>query len=110
MSPDGARIAVVGDIGAYDVPALVAKQFGAWQGPKVEAVEFPAIADTQAQLIDYPINRDQVVLAFAKKSLARLDGDFDPYYIYTQIFGGGALGSMSSRLFDLREESGLFYT
>lgn len=110
MSPDGARIAIVGDIGEYDVPALVAQHLGAWQGPKVEQLTFPPVPETQAQLIDYPINRDQIVLAFAKKSIARLDKDFDLYYLYTQVFGGGELGSMSSRLFDLREESGLFYS
>jgi zinc protease len=109
MSPDGARLAIVGDIGDYDVPALVQKQFGGWKGPKVEPIVFPPVADTEAQLIDYPMNRDQIVLAFAKKSIARMDPSYDLYNIYTQIFGGGVLNSMSSRLFALREATGLFY-
>lgn len=110
MSPDGARLAIVGDIEGYDVLGLVQQTLGEWKGPKVELLTFPPVADTQAQVIDYPMNRDQIVLAFAKKSIARLDPQFDLYNLYTQIFGGGALGSMSSRLFDLREATGLFYT
>jgi len=35
--------------------------------------------------------------------------DYDKFWLLDQIFGGGALGSMSSRLFQLRENSGLFY-
>jgi len=110
MSPDGARLAIVGDIGSFDVPKLVAEKLGAWQGPNVAKFEFPPVPDTEPMIIDYPINRDQIVLVFAKKSIKRLDKLFDPYLIYTQIFGGGVLGSMSSRLFELREASGLFYT
>lgn len=110
MSPDGARLAIVGDIGEFDIPALVQEKLGVWQGPQVARIEFPSVPETEPTIIDYPINRDQIVLVFAKKSIKRLDQEFDPYLIYTQIFGGGELGSMSSRLFDLREESGLFYT
>ena len=110
ISPDGARLAIVGDIGDFDVPALVNEKLGTWQGPKVAEIEFPPVPDTEAQLIDYPINRDQIVLAFAKKSIARTEAPFDPYLIYTQVFGGGDVADMSSRLFELREASGLFYT
>ena len=43
-------------------------------------------------------------------SVARTDKDFDKLYLFDQIFGSGVLGSMASRLFQLREQSGLFYT
>ncbi len=55
---------------------------------------------------DYPMHRDQVTLMLAKKSIDRKDDDYDKLLIFDQIFGG----SLHSRLFQLREQSGLFYT
>lgn len=110
MSPDGARLAIVGDIEGVNIEELANKYLGEWTGPAVAKMILPVVPNTEAVKIDYPINRDQIVLAFAKKSIERLHPDYDKYLIYNQIFGGGNLGSMSSRLFDLREQSGLFYT
>jgi len=83
---------------------------GNWKREMVPSVEFPAIAQTKKHEVNYPMNRDQVVLSFASKSITRNDPDYDKLLLYNQIFGGGSLGSMSSRLFELREQSGLFYT
>ena len=110
MSPDGARLAIVGDIEEVNVEELANKYLSQWHGPAVEKIVLPAVAETKAAEIEYPINRDQIVLVFVKKSIERLHPDYDKCLIYNQIFGGGNLGSMSSRLFDLREQSGLFYT
>ena len=49
-------------------------------------------------------------MCLAQLSIDRKHPDFDKYLLFDQIFGGGELGSMSSRLFDLREQTGLFYT
>ena len=57
----------------------------------------------------HAINRDQAVLSFAGLSVDRLNPDFDKLLLFDQIFGGGALGSLHSKLFQLREQSGLFY-
>ena len=110
MSPDGASLAVVGDLTDTDVQKTVEKELGSWSGPKVAELTFPAVEKPYAYELNYPINRDQVVLAFTKPSINRTDPDFDKLLLFNQIFGGGALGSMSSRLFELRERSGLFYT
>ena len=58
----------------------------------------------------HAINRDQAVLCFAGLSVDRKNPDFDKLLLFDQIFGGGALGSLHSKLFQLREQSGLFYT
>lgn len=110
VSPSGAKIAVVGDLGSYDIKAVLEKTIGKWQGPKVEDIEFPQLTPTQAGNVDYPINRDQIVLCYAAVSINRNDPMFDKLLLFDQIFGGGALGSLHSRLFSLREQSGLFYT
>lgn len=110
ISPFGARIAIVGDIEDYNLQEVLEKVLGGWQGPVVKEIHYPQLSLAEKQEINYPINRDQVVLCFAQLSIDRKDPDYDKYLLFDQIFGGGALGSMSSRLFDLREQTGLFYT
>lgn len=110
VSPHGARLAIVGDIKGYDLEKLVQHSLGKWTGPKIVAPEFPQLNNPSVEHINYPINRDQIVLRFAGLSVDRKHQDFDKLLLYDQIFSGGALGSMASRLFELREQSGLFYT
>ena len=43
-------------------------------------------------------------------SVERTHPDYDKLLLFDQVFTGGILGSMNSRLFALREQSGLFYT
>jgi zinc protease len=109
ISPYGAHIAIVGDLHGYKLNEVLEAAIGDWQGEVVEDMVFPPLVPVDTQAINYPINRDQVILCFAQLSIARMHPDFDKYLMFDQIFGGGALGSMSSRLFDLREQTGLFY-
>lgn len=110
VSPSGARIAIVGDISGYNMRAVLEKTMGKWHGPAVDALQYPALNPITSNAINYPINRDQVVLAFAGLSIDRKHPDYDKLVLFDQIFGGGVLNSMHSRLFRLREQSGLFYT
>jgi len=109
VTSDGARIAIVGDIEGYDVQAMLEGTLGSWQGKPLAVMEFPPLDPIKPQLLDYQIDRDQVVLSFAGLSIDRKSPDYDKLLLFDQIFGGGALRSMSSRLFLLREETGLFY-
>ncbi len=106
VSPQDARLAIVGDLSKWNVREELEKTLGAWQGPVVEDIEFPKPAAPKPGQVTYPINRDQIVLAFASLSVSRLDKGFDALMIFDQILSGG----MSSRLFMLREQTGLFYT
>lgn len=110
FSPHKSKLAIVGDVSVDVVNDVVQKTVGMWHGPEVPLLTYPDIQPIKAHTIDYPINRDQIVLCFAGKSLARADKQFDSLLILDQIFTGGALGSMNSRLFQLREQYGLFYT
>jgi zinc protease len=110
ISPSGARIAIVGDLQGYDVPAITERILGSWKGPVVQTITYPSLCATTDKEINYPISRDQIVLCFAEPSIERKHADYDKLLLFDQILGGGELGSMSSRLFQLREESGLFYT
>lgn len=110
ISPDGAKIAIVGDIKDLHLASLLEKYFGKWKGQKVADIEYPVLKPLTEKTIQYPIDRDQTVLAFVGNSIDRKHPDYDKLILFDQIFGTGALGSMHSRLFALREATGLFYT
>ena len=110
ITPDGMRIAIVGDLEGIDTEQSMKNALGSWRGNRAEETTFPSLETIKAHEIDYPINRDQIVLCIAGLSVSRTDDDFDRLYLFDQIFGSGVLGSMASRLFQLREQSGLFYT
>jgi zinc protease len=110
ISPTGARMAIVGDLSGHNIRGAIENALGQWAATDIEKIHFPDLSKIIPEVIDYPINRDQVVLAMAQLSLERKSPEYDKYLLFDQIFGGGVLGSMSSRLFDLREHTGLFYT
>ncbi|HLB40461.1 MAG TPA: pitrilysin family protein, partial [Candidatus Babeliales bacterium] len=106
--PAGARLAIVGDLSGVQLPALVTEILGSWTGPLVPDLSYPVLTPIRPVTVRYPINRDQVVLALVGNSVSRLDPQYDHLLLFDQIFTGGVLGSMSSRLFALREQTGLF--
>lgn len=109
MTPKGGRIALVGDFSKIDLRQLLESELGSWIGPDVSDIVFPELKSVVHEEVEYLINRDQVVLSYAGISVDRLSKDFDALLLFDQIFTGGVLGSMSSRLFDLREKTGMFY-
>ena len=110
VSPHGARLAVVGDISSYNLKGVLEKALGSWSGPEVADLEYPALPEIKESELNYEINRDQVTLGFVGKSVDRKHPDYEKLVLFDQVFTGGALRSMSSQLFQLREQSGLFYT
>jgi zinc protease len=110
VSPHGATLVIVGNLEKHAIKELLEKTLSAWQGPIVEQLAFPSLAAVAPEIIDHTINRDQIVLGFCGLSVERTHPDYDKLLLFDQIFTGGVLGSMNSRLFSLREESGLFYT
>ena len=110
FSPKEAVLSLVGNLEGVDIKAEVTKIFGDLKPIEVKEPVFPHLEPVQAHEVLYPMNRDQIVLAFAGLSVAREHPDFDALLVFDQILTGGALGAMSSRLFQLRERTGLFYT
>jgi zinc protease len=109
-TPHRSTLAVVGAIQDYDIPTLMQQELGAWQGSKVSELVYPVINHRKAQRVYYPMQRDQVALGLATSSLARLDNNYDALVLLDYLVTGGPQGSMHSRLFALREQTGLFYT
>jgi zinc protease len=110
ISPSGTRLSIVGDLNKYNVEDVLEKHLQHWKRDVVHDKVCPALKSIVPQRVTYPINRDQIVLAFAGTSINRSHSDFDKLLLFDQIFGGGAARSMNSRLFALREQTGLFYT
>ncbi|NBP15342.1 insulinase family protein [bacterium] len=71
FSPDGACIALVGDLHTFNVKDELEKYLGRWQGPAVKDIQFPAVKPCSPEVITHHINRDQVTLSFARPSIAR---------------------------------------
>ena len=110
VTPAETKIAIVGDISSYDVPALVQKYLGGWSGPHVEDIGFPKLHKVKPEEVKHVISRDQVTLCYVGLSVDRTSPDYDKLILFDQAFGGGVLGSMGSQLFKLREQTGLFYS
>ncbi|MBV8661190.1 MAG: insulinase family protein [Candidatus Dependentiae bacterium] len=110
ITPQGARLAIVGNLANIDVQALIEKTIGQWQGSSINDLVFPSLSDIEKQEITSYINRDQIVLVFTGLSVNRFHKDYDKILLFDQIFAGSVMSSMSTRLFRLRQQSGLFYT
>jgi len=110
ISPQQARCAIVGNLSGQNISTILEKTLGAWQGEKVASLTFPTLHTPKKQEILSYINRDQIVLSFVGLSIDRMHEDYDKIILFDQIFAGSTLSSMSTRLFNLRQQSGLFYT
>ncbi len=110
ITPRGATLVVVGNLKSWDVKALLEDSLGAWKGNEVGEVVYPALSATPSCQLDYPINRDQIILGYAGLSRSRTHDDYDRILLFDHVLMGGSQGSMASRLFQIREETGIFYT
>jgi len=106
ITPVGACITIVGDLSGYDVQELLEKTLGSWTGKPVPALTYPALQSLEQHTICYPMQRDQVVLLIGTHSISRNNPDFYPLSIATSLLSQG----MNSRLFALRDRTGLFYS
>jgi zinc protease len=110
VSPWQARVAIVGNFKNQEVEKYVARVIEKWEGAHVADLVYPELHNPAPLEIKKYMNRDQVVLAFTQLSLPRMHEYYEHYNLFNEIFTGGTLGAMSSKLFELREATGLFYT
>lgn len=106
MTPINACVTLVGDLSCYDVKKLLEKTLGAWKGEKLPPIIYPPVKPVTTHDINYTINRDQVALSIGTVSVDCKHPDYYPLVLADIILSG----SMSSKLFALREKTGLFYT
>ena len=107
LTKEHLKIAVVGDIDAASLAALLDRTFGGLPAksrltavPDVEAAKPPQRAFI---VLDVP----QTVVTFGGPGIKRNDPDFMPAYVVNHILGGGS----GSRLYsEIREKRGLAYS
>jgi zinc protease len=101
------KVAIVGDIDAADVGALLDRTFGALPAePELTPVP-DVIMQGLGRRIVVPMDVPQAVVTFGTRGIGRSDPDFMAAYIVNHILGGGAF---SSRLYqEVREKRGLAY-
>lgn len=109
ISPQGAVMVIVGDLSQVSLPELMREYLEPWEGPEIPDMAYPKIPEFTPQNIAIPLDRDQVVLGFVAPSVARTDADYNALAILDIVLTGGMVGAPTSRLFNLREQSGLFY-
>jgi zinc protease len=102
------KVAVVGDIDAEAVKAMLDRVFGALP----ELSQLTPVADATPQGLGHTVvvklDVPQAVIAFGGPGIARKDPDFMAAYIINHILGGGAF---TSRLYEeVREKRGLAYS
>jgi zinc protease len=109
ISPDQACLVIVGDLAHLDLKNLIEQTFGSWKGPHIQDLLYTPIPATTADRHLVNIARDQTVLGLVAPSIARTHEDYNALALLDIILTGGSVASPSSRLFQLREKSGLFY-
>lgn len=106
VSANGAILSIVGNLQQCDIDRVIENSLGLWRTVLVQDLEYPSVDSVKSENLSIFKNRDQIVLAFAGLSVNRTDENYDALLVFDQLLTGG----MSSRLFELREQSGLFYT
>lgn len=110
LTRDRITLAVVGDINAQQLSALLEKYFAALPATaKPDQPVKEAAPLSQGKIITVEKNIPQTLVAFGLNGLRRTDENYFPAYIMNQVLGGG--GSLNSRLGDeIRENRGLAYS
>jgi zinc protease len=102
------KVAVVGDIDAAGVGALLDNVFGALPAKPDLAPVDGAHLQGLGQRVVIELDVPQAVVTFGGPGIARRDPDFMAAYIVNHILGGG---SFTSRLYsEVREKRGLAYS
>jgi predicted Zn-dependent peptidase len=110
ITPHNIRISVVGNIKKYDVEALVYRAFKDLSGDAYhDGRSFRTLRPIQSQTIDTYLNTKQLMLSYAGLSVNTESTHYYPLMIFDQLFMTGHLANMSSKLFKIREQRGLFY-
>jgi zinc protease len=106
ITPQEARLVLSGDISDYDIKSTLQDSLRSWTGEKLPDISWPELKPNRQETITHWMNRDQIVLQLAGLSVDRKHPDYYKLILFDRIFGIG----MNSKLFQLRENSGAFYT
>lgn len=108
LARDTLRVAVVGDINADQLGALLDKAFGGLQAKAGLTPVIDIVAAKPPQRFFIPLDVPQTSVMFGGPGIRRDDPDFMAAYVVNHILGGGGL---TGRLYkEVREKRGLAYS
>ena len=107
VNPSNMVLSVVGDFSCDEMVALITKLFDSWPSGSVQTFNAAPAVISKNVNIDYEMLRDQIVFLMGKSSSVTL---YDPDLIPLKMLSISCFISLGSRIFKLREQSGLFYT
>ncbi len=106
--PQGAVLAVSGDITLQQLLPMLEKRFGAWHGvPEIAFDAIEAVTPQAPQRHDISMPTTQTLVQFARLGIARGDADFFPALVLNHLLGGSGFGSVLME--EVREKRGLVY-
>lgn len=107
IAPENMVISVAGDYDVDHLESVLKKTFSDWKGDAYKKREVEKRTFTANEKVDIPMLRDQVVLLYGRPSDVTL---YDADYVPLKMLNCILFNSLGSRIFELRERSGLFYT
>src|SRR5262249_53369356 len=108
FAKDNLTVAVVGDIDAASVGALLDHVFGTLPAKTETARGAPAGPDGLGHRVVIALDVRQAVVTFGGAGIARKDPDFMAAYVVHHILGGGSFSPRLCR--EVREKRGLAYS
>jgi len=108
LKPEGAVLAVSGDITMPELLKLLEPALAGWKGtPKQPLFEISRADDVHGATRQIEMQTSQTLSQLVRLGPARRDADFFPTFVLNHILGGGGFGS---RLMEqVREKRGLVY-
>lgn len=108
VRPEGAVLAVSGDVHMQQLLALLRPALGGWQGKPAQGLFDLAIPQpVRAQQVHEAMPTKQAHLAFARLGPERLSPEFFQVFVLNHVLGGGGFASLLMQ--EVREQRGLAY-
>ena len=99
-------LTVVGDLDLDQMQKTITDVFGGWQKGEYQKIDYPKSEFVPNQKVDEFMLRDQVILVLGQPSPINI---YDPDLIPIKILDFICFDSMGSRIYKIREQTGLFY-
>lgn len=108
LRPEGAVLAVSGDITMDELLPLLQARLPGWQGkPEAGLFDITAADVVAGKQIDVKLPTTQTMVQLIRQGIARSDKDFFPMFVLNHLLGGG--GFASRLMEEVREKRGLVY-
>lgn len=106
VAPEHMVVSVAGDFNVDEMESCITEYFGSWQGEKYTPREKEERTFTPDEKVDIKMLRDQAILLYGRPSDITL---YDKDHIPLKMLNFIVFHSLGSRIYELRERTGLFY-